>query len=42
MVLNFIVAGLVSKLTAPPPKEVQDLVENIRIPKGAPEAQDAH
>jgi len=33
MFLNFIVALTVSYLTAPPPKEVQDLVENLRVPK---------
>ncbi len=35
MLLNFAVALTVSSLTAPPPKEVQDLVESIRVPKGA-------
>ncbi|MGE4527548.1 MAG: sodium:solute symporter family protein [Rhodospirillaceae bacterium] len=34
-VLNFGVTFVVSKLTARPPKEVQDLVENIRLPAGA-------
>lgn len=38
MLLNFLVAIVVSSLTPPPPKEVQDLVENIRIPSGAGEA----
>ncbi len=33
MLLNFAVALVVSKVTAPPPKEIQDLVESIRIPK---------
>lgn len=33
--LNFIVAYLVSSVTEAPPKHVQDLVESIRIPKGA-------
>lgn len=33
--LNFIVAYLVSSVTAAPPQHVQDLVESIRIPKGA-------
>ena len=32
MVFNFIVSYIVSRLTPPPPKEVQELVENIRIP----------
>lgn len=38
MILNFIVAMIVSSVTPAPPKEVQDLVENIRIPSGAGEA----
>ncbi|HAV08189.1 MAG TPA: cation acetate symporter [Rhodobacteraceae bacterium] len=33
--LNFAVAYIVSSMTAAPPKEVQDLVESIRVPKGA-------
>lgn len=33
--INFVVAYVVSSVTAAPPKEVQDLVESIRIPKGA-------
>lgn len=32
MVLNFIVATVVSIFTPPPPEEVQELVEDIRIP----------
>jgi cation/acetate symporter len=35
MVINFLVIYIVSLLTTPPPKEVQDLVENIRYPRGA-------
>jgi cation/acetate symporter len=35
MMLNFIVANLVSRMTAPPPDEIQDMVEDIRIPQGA-------
>ena len=38
MVLHFIVALIVSRVTAPPPKHIQELVENIRIPRGAGEA----
>ena len=34
MLINFSVAFVVSYLTPPPPREVQDMVENIRIPKG--------
>lgn len=35
MVVNFVVSLVVMRFTAPVPKEVQDLVEDIRIPKGA-------
>lgn len=35
MVLHFIVAYVVSRATAPPPQEIQDMVESIRIPRGA-------
>ncbi|HSN73266.1 MAG TPA: hypothetical protein VLT59_17250, partial [Steroidobacteraceae bacterium] len=35
MVLNFIVTYAVSHLTAPPPEEIQELVDNIRVPRGA-------
>lgn len=35
MILHFIVAFVVSSMTPPPPKEVQDMVESIRIPRGA-------
>ncbi|PQJ78054.1 sodium:solute symporter family protein [Polaribacter porphyrae] len=38
MIANFIVAIVISKLTPNPPKEVQEIVENIRIPSGAGEA----
>lgn len=40
MIINFIVSLVVCKFTAPPPQEVQDIVENIRIPSGAGEASD--
>jgi len=33
--INFIVAHVVSKVTHEPPREIQDMVEHIRIPKGA-------
>ena len=38
MVVNFVVALLVNKFTEEPPEDVQDIVENIRIPSGAGEA----
>jgi len=40
MVLHFIVAYVVSRMTEPPPQHIQDLVESIRIPRGAGEAHD--
>lgn len=33
MILNFVVAIVVSKFTVEPPKEIQELVESIRVPK---------
>ncbi|MGC1206088.1 MAG: sodium:solute symporter family protein [Flavobacteriaceae bacterium] len=38
MILNFIVSIVIMKFTKAPPMEVQDIVENIRIPSGAGEA----
>ena len=38
MIVNVVVSVVVSRLTPAPPKDVQDLVENIRIPSGAGEA----
>ncbi len=38
MLINFIIAFVVSSKTSPPPSEVQEMVENIRIPKGAGKA----
>ncbi|MBK1691413.1 sodium:solute symporter family protein [Ectothiorhodospira mobilis] len=32
-IFNVITAYVVSKLTAPPPKEIQDLVESVRVPR---------
>ena len=40
MGLNFVVCYIVSKFTPAPPQHVQDLIQNIRIPKGAGSAQD--
>lgn len=40
MMLNFVVAIVVSRMTPTTPQYVQDLVESIRFPKGAGEAQD--
>ncbi|MFK8046175.1 MAG: sodium:solute symporter family protein [Crocinitomicaceae bacterium] len=41
MLANFVVSIVVSKVTPDPPQNVQELVENIRIPSGVGEA-DAH
>lgn len=35
MILNFVVAFVVHKMTEDAPQEVQDIVENIRFPKGS-------
>jgi cation/acetate symporter len=39
-ILNFIVAYAVSLVTAPPPQHIQDLIESIRVPRGAGAATD--
>ncbi|WP_282122461.1 sodium:solute symporter family protein [Algibacter mikhailovii] len=38
MMLNFIVSIIIMKFTPEPPEDVQDIVENIRIPSGAGQA----
>ena len=35
MLFNFIVSSFISRITAPPPIEIQIMVDDIRIPKGA-------
>ncbi len=40
MCINFIVTITVSLMTAPPPQSIQDLVESVRIPRGAGAAVD--
>jgi len=40
MLINFTVAMVVSRLTPPPPEEVQRLIEDIRVPRGAGEAHE--
>ncbi len=42
MVFNLIVSLVVSRLTAAPPQEIQDLVEDIRIPRGAVGPRELH
>ncbi len=34
-IVNFTVAFAVSRVTAPPPQEIQELIESIRVPQGA-------
>lgn len=38
MIANFVVSLIISKFTPDPPEEVQEIVENIRIPSGVVEA----
>ncbi len=38
MVINFVVTLLVSAITPPPPQEVLDLIESIRVPRSRSEA----
>ncbi|MGF1532396.1 MAG: sodium:solute symporter family protein [Bernardetiaceae bacterium] len=38
MVVNLVVSFTVSRLTPPPPADVQEIVENIRFPRGAGKA----
>ena len=39
MILNFMVSFVVMRLTPPPPQEVQDLVQHIRVPQARPSSQ---
>lgn len=38
MLINFVVCFIVSKMTPAPPQEVQEMVEDIRVPRGAGKA----
>jgi len=40
MVINFVVAIVVMKFTAPPPQEIVELTESLRYPRGAKEAHE--
>ena len=42
MIVNLIVTIVVSRLTPPPPQEIQDMVESVRTPRGARLAAEAH
>jgi cation/acetate symporter len=37
MALNFAIAILVSRFTPPPPQHVQEMIEEIRLPRAAPD-----
>ncbi len=41
-ILNFATAIAVSRITAEPPQEIQDLVESVRVPRGAAAAAADH
>ncbi|WP_297336655.1 sodium:solute symporter family protein [Algoriphagus sp.] len=40
MMINFLVCFGVSKITPPPPNQVQEMIQEIRIPRGAGKASD--
>jgi cation/acetate symporter len=42
MLINFVVAIVISMFTKAPPQDIQDLIEDIRVPKGAGEAHEMH
>ena len=41
-IVNFAIAYLVSKMSAPVPQHIQELVESVRVPKGAGSATAGH
>jgi len=42
MIFNFIVTLVVSRLTSPPPLELQEMVEELRSPAGELPAETVH
>ena len=42
MVFNFLISFLISRVTAPPPQEIKDMVDDIRVPKGAKNSYHHH
>lgn len=42
MLINFVVAMVISRLTKPVPQKVQELTESIRFPRGAEEVHEIH
>ena len=42
MIFNFLISFLISRVTSPPPQEIKDMVDDIRIPKGAKTSYHQH
>jgi cation/acetate symporter len=42
MLINLVITLVVSRLTPPPSQHIQEMVESIRIPRGAGDAADTH
>ena len=42
MFLNFLIASIVSRITNPPPQNIKDMVDDIRIPKRAKTSYQSH
>ena len=42
MFLNFLIASIVSRITTPPPQNIKDMVDDIRIPKGSETSYQRH
>ena len=42
MVFNFLTSFVVSRVTAPPPQEIKDMVDDIRIPQGSKTSYHQH
>ena len=42
MVFNFVTAFVLSRVTTAPPQHIQDMVEDVRIPRGAGAATAVH
>ncbi len=42
LILNLVVTIVVSRVTPPPPAHIQEMVENVRVPRGAGSASAAH
>ena len=42
MVINLVIAIVVSRFTPAPPEKIQQLIEDIRVPRGAGDAAAPH